>query len=233
MPLQQKPTGEWPHRDTVLRLSEQARLSVGDPAFPANPDPPAAPAPRMRTGWRGVLSFGLVGVAMVAVLSCVILLVDQYSPPESQPPSRAALRDAELERQRAAIEAQIAALQKAGAAPSAVARLEGPATETPPTALPDSVAVHVVVRYARNSVPARTRALALGLTLQAYGLEVADPAAATIGAGANSVGYFYIDDRRSANRIASDLALPEAVQRRLPASGPLPRPGTVEVAITG
>ncbi len=233
MPLQQKPADEWPHRDAVLRLGEQARLSVGDPVPTVNAMPQATPILRGRTGWRGFLSFCLVGVSMVAVLSGVILLVDQYSPPDVQPPSPAALHDTELERQRAGIEARIEALQKAGAARAAVARLGAPLAEPTPVALPDGVIPRVVLRYTLNSTAARTRALAFELTLRAFGLEVADPVAAPAGTGGNSVGYFYTDDQPSAGRIASDLALPEAVQRRLPAKGALPRPGTVDIAITG
>ncbi len=234
MPLQQRSANEWLHHQTVSRLGEQARLSVGEPASAATFLPQAASAPRAQTWWRGVLSFGLVGVAMVAVLTGVILLVDQYSPPESQPPSRTARRDAELERQRTEIEARIEALRAAGAARTAVARLAAaPAEPLPPAVLPEGVVVRAVLRYVRNSPAARTRALALGLTLRAYGLDAADPVATLAGAGASSVGYYYLDDRPSADRIAGDLAMPAAVQRHMPASGPLPRPGTIDVAITG
>ncbi len=233
MPLKQKSADEWPHRDAVLRLGEQARLSVGDPAPAATSAPQTASAARLRTGWRGVLSFALVGVTMLAALSGVILLVGQYSPPAAQPPSRAALHDAELERQRAGIEARLEALQKAGAAPAAVARLGAPGAERPATALPDGAIVRVVLRYAHGSTSARTRALAYGLALRAHGLEVADPVAASAGTTASGVGYFYAGDRHSADRVAGDLALPEAVQRRLPANGALPRPGTVDIGIAG
>ncbi len=238
MPLQQQSADEWPHHEAVSRLGEQARLSAGEPASAANSLPLPASVPRARSGWRGLLSFGLVGVAMAAALSAVTFLVGQYAPPEVKPVSRAARHDAELERQRAEIERRIEALRTAGGVPAAIERLAAlPAKPVPPAVLPDGVAVRVVMRYAQNSAAARTRALALGLTLRAYGLEVADPVAAgaSPGAspGASSVGYYYLDDRRSADRVAGNLAIPEAVQRRLPTSGALPRPGTVDVAITG
>ncbi len=110
--------------------------------------------------------------------------------------------------------------------------------QSPAIGLPQDALPHVILQYARGSASARARATTLGLTLRARGLEVADTIAASAGIAASNVGFFYADDRRSAQRIASDLTpsgLPalRPIQRRVPANGPLPRPGTIEVGIAG
>ena len=75
--------------------------------------------------------------------------------------------------------------------------------------------------------------MALRLTLQAQGLDVADPVDAFHGIAANVVTYFYHEDESKANRIAGVLATFGPVHNRRPANDELPRPGTIEVAVAG
>lgn len=99
-------------------------------------------------------------------------------------------------------------------------------------ALPDQASTHVVLHYARASEPARRRAEGLGLALKGQGLDVADPVETPIVAALDRVTFFYKGDAISAKRIAGILASVEPVQGRLPVTGSVPRPGTIEVAIT-
>ncbi len=96
--------------------------------------------------------------------------------------------------------------------------------------LPDGLPAHVVLRYARDNGPARARAQALRLSLQAQGLDVSDPVGASV--PMDRVTYFYGEDQRTADRVAGVVDASRPVQSR-PGHGPLPRPGTIEVAIAG
>lgn len=99
-------------------------------------------------------------------------------------------------------------------------------------ALPDEMPAHVVLHYARASEPARRRAEGLGLALKGQGLDVAEPVETPIVAALDRVTFFYKRDESNAKRIAGILASAEPVQGRLPVTGSVPRPGTIEVAIT-
>ncbi len=122
----------------------------------------------------------------------------------------------------------------AGAAPSraATAPLIASGAAGEPV-LPAGMPARILLRYARNSEPARSRAAALALALQAQGLEVADPVAAPPGPSGETVTFFYGDDQASAKRVAAVTVAPAPLQGRLSANAPLPRPGTIEVAIGG
>lgn len=97
--------------------------------------------------------------------------------------------------------------------------------------LPDGVGTHVTVAYARGSEPARKRALALSLALQAEGIDVADPVDAPAPARGGRVTYYYGADRASAERVADLVTAPSPIRGRLPARGRLPRPGTIGIAV--
>ncbi len=91
---------------------------------------------------------------------------------------------------------------------------------------------HVVLRYARDSAPARERAVALGTALRAKGLDVTDPTGAPAGKGGDRVTYFYREDHDIADGLANQLAASEPTQGRITTRSP-PRPGTIEVTIGG
>ena len=99
--------------------------------------------------------------------------------------------------------------------------------------LPEDPPAHVILRYSHGSQAARTRAIALRQTLQAQGLDVADPVDAPRGIAVNGVTYFYHEDESKANRVAGVLATFGPVRNHRNANEELPRPGTIEVAVAG
>ncbi len=124
------------------------------------------------------------------------------------------------------------AMPDAAPAPRLEAAAPAPDPEPMPAAVPFAgVPARVVLRYSRDSAAARMRAANLAETLRAQGFGVADPTAAP--AAASSVTFFYAEDRSSAERVASDLAVPRPVQRRVPVTEAQPRPGTIEVMVAG
>ena len=103
----------------------------------------------------------------------------------------------------------------------------------PATLLPEEPPVHVILRYSHGSEAAKTRAIALRATLQAQGLDVADPVDSPRGIAVNGVTYFYHEDESKANRVAGVLATFGPVRNHRTANEELPRPGTIEVAVAG
>ena len=99
-------------------------------------------------------------------------------------------------------------------------------------ALPEGVQARVLVEYPHGSEPARRRAVTLSQTLQAQGIDAADPVEVPSVPTSGGVTYFYQMDRASAERVAAVSTASSPIRSRLPANGRLPRPGTIEVAIT-
>ncbi len=100
--------------------------------------------------------------------------------------------------------------------------------------LPNGASVRVTIRYASGNPAAHQRAIELERGLSEQGLEVSDFVASTEQATANAVSYFYAEDRLSAEIAAHGLG-PEwrLVQRRIGRREPLPRPGALELTVTG
>ena len=167
-------------------------------------------------------------------------VTDHQSPINSEPNTTAQI---EAVRQKAG--SKRAALEGSEASVAGAARLAARSSDLPPPltspaigalskiAPPEGVPARVVLRYARGSEAARTRAIALRLTLQAQGFDVTDPVNGPAAIVANGVTFFYREDQSSANRIAGVLATSGPIQSHLPANDPLPRPGTIEVAVAG
>jgi len=167
-------------------------------------------------------------------------VTDHQSPINSEPNTTAQI---EAVRQKAG--SKRAALERSEASVAGAARLAARSSDLPPPltspaigalskiAPPEGVPARVVLRYARGSEAARTRAIALRLTLQAQGFDVTDPVNGPSGIVANGVTFFYREDQSSASRIAGVLATSGPIQSHLPANDPLPRPGTIEVAVAG
>ncbi len=107
------------------------------------------------------------------------------------------------------------------------------AVPSPAGVLPEDPPAHVILRYSHGSQAAKTRAIALRLTLQAQGIDVADPVDAPRGIAVNGVTYFYHEDESKANRVAGVLATYGPVRNHRNANEELPRPGTIEVAVAG
>ncbi len=125
-------------------------------------------------------------------------------------------------------------LSSAVAPPTGAAALKGTAlkgTALRGTASPVVESAHVVLRYARDSAPARERAVALRTALRARGLDVSDPTGTPARAG-DRVTYFYREDQDVADGLAEQLAMSGPTQAHIPAGSP-PRPGTIEVTIGG
>ena len=167
-------------------------------------------------------------------------VTDHQSPINSEPNTTAQI---EAVRQNAG--SKRAAFERSEASVAGAARLAARSSDLPPPltspaigalskiAPPEGVPARVVLRYARGSEAARTRAIALRLTLQAQGFDVTDPVNGPSGIVANGVTFFYREDQSSASRIAGVLATSGPIQSHLPANDPLPRPGTIEVAVAG
>jgi hypothetical protein len=133
-----------------------------------------------------------------------------------------------LERAEKVVPAQPAAAATRPAEPAAVPA--GP-SERGLTSLPASAPARVLVRYARGSVSARRRAETVVAMLAAKGIEVVDlrDSAAVV---RPVLTYSYAPDEKLA-RDAGALAGVDVVRRPPPKIGLLPRPGTMELGLTG
>jgi len=100
--------------------------------------------------------------------------------------------------------------------------------------LPAGAPSRVVIRYSKDDPIARQHAIGLARALNEQGLEVAEPVASPGRIASNTVSYFYNEDRPGAEIAARVLGLWwKAVQQRLPAREPFPRPGALELALAG
>jgi len=100
--------------------------------------------------------------------------------------------------------------------------------------LPAAGPSRVIIRYSKDDPIARQHAIRLARALNEQGLEVAEPVASPGRIASNTVSYFYNEDRPGAEIAARVLgSWWKAVQQRLPAREPFPRPGALELALAG
>ena len=101
---------------------------------------------------------------------------------------------------------------------------------------PDGVPARVVLRYASGSEAAKARVQTVEQILLKQGMLIEDHATSAKGLSASRITYFYEEDQAIAKTIAEALARltgAGALQRSPPSTKPLPRPGTIEIAISG
>ncbi|HZH47682.1 MAG TPA: hypothetical protein VEY31_13700, partial [Roseococcus sp.] len=114
------------------------------------------------------------------------------------------------------------------AAPSGTSRMPSPTAMLPSAPLP-----RVVLTYPRRDAQAGERAAALAATLAHAGWLVGSPFPVSRAPAAPALRYFFTEDREAALAIAA-LAGAEAGPPQLghiPPGTPLPRPGTIELAL--
>ena len=131
------------------------------------------------------------------------------------------------------------------AQPSAEALVPSPKPDapTPPVqaqtklvAPPNDVPARIVLRYAVGSESAKARAQSAETLLQAQGMHIQDRAAPAKGVSASKVTFYYKEDQAVAKKISDALAAitgSDTIQKLPMSLKPMPRPGTIEVVISG
>jgi len=100
--------------------------------------------------------------------------------------------------------------------------------------LPVDVPARITIRYAADNAAARLRATQLLRGLSQQGLDVIDVLASPERIADNTVRYFYAEDQPDAEIAARGLG-PEwrPIQRGIAPREPMPRPGSLELAVGG
>ncbi len=130
------------------------------------------------------------------------------------------------------VEPQLPAEQPA---PGSVPTSElGPSAQ--PTVPPDGVRARIVLRYALGSDSAKARAQSAEVILLTQGMMIENHASPARGVSVSKVTFYYKEDQAVAKTISDVLARitgSDIVQKTPMSLRPLPRPGTIEVAISG
>ena len=120
--------------------------------------------------------------------------------------------------------------------PEPAAPLPDPAPATaaaPRPPLPDSARTSLVLTHPRGDAAAMRLATSIATDLNETGWRVGPPFAVTGAPARAMLRYFYEEDAAVAARVAETLrqSAPLPVLTALPAAAPLPRPGTLELAL--
>jgi len=100
--------------------------------------------------------------------------------------------------------------------------------------LPAAAPLKITIHYSSENAAAYRRAVELARGLSGQGLDVASPVASPERIVANTVGYFYAEDRPGAEIAARGLGPAwSPVQRHFTAREPLPAPGAIDLAVAG
>ena len=105
-----------------------------------------------------------------------------------------------------------------------------------PAVPPRDVPARIVLRYALGSDSAKARAQSAETLLQAQGMHIEDRAAPAKGVSASKVTFYYREDQAAAKKISDALAVftgSDTIQKPPMSLKPMPRPGTIEVVISG
>jgi hypothetical protein len=154
-------------------------------------------------------------------------------------------RVATLERERDALAAEVARLERhpvsvapEQAAPPASPRPAGPAERADPepsaaalASLPEGMPARVLIRYARNNADVRRQAETLADALKRQGIEIADLRESD-GAVRTGISFFYARDAAIAQRIGGLVGIAPARRPQL-SDDLMARPGAIELSFSG